>query len=86
MRLISVLIILSLLISPLGCATKKHTVQEDSTKIEQEEKKEGSIFTFIGAICLFGLFSAPKDKETEYIYDIEDSYFEPEPKFRKEKR
>ena len=56
MRFLYLLMIVLLILNPLGCATKKHTVQEDSTKIEQEEKKEGSIFTFIGAICLFGLF------------------------------
>lgn len=78
--------VLALLINPLGCATKTHTVKEDGTKIEQKEKEGFSILKFIGAICLFGLLSAPKDKEVEYIYDVEDSYYEPEPKFRKEKR
>jgi hypothetical protein len=44
------------------------------------------VFKFIGALCLFGLFTPPKDKDTEYIYDLEDSYYNPEPKAKKEKR
>ena len=78
--------VLLLLLLVSGCAHDKQTVQEEDTSIEQQEPSEGSVFKFIGALCLFGLFTPPEDKDTEYIYDLEDSYYNPEPKAKKEKQ
>jgi len=80
------MVTLLLLFTVSGCAHNKQTVQEEGTSIEQQEPSEGSVFEFIGALCLFGLYTPPKDKDTEYIYDLEDSFYNPLPRAKKEKR
>ena len=93
MRLLYILLILALVLNPAGCAllgcASRPAVQEESTNIEQQEKEVtvGTWFKFVGALCLFGLFSPSGGGETEYITEVDgkDGTFNPQRKYKKEK-
>ena len=89
MKLFYIILALALVLNPLGCASKP-AVQDESANIEQQEEEGvtvGTFFKMIGYLCLFGLFSPPMDKETEYITEVdgEDGVYNPQRKYKKEK-
>jgi hypothetical protein len=88
MKLIYLLLVVALVLNPYACTTYAHDKQ--TVQVEQQEEKKvtvGSWFKFIGYLCLFGLFSPPIDRDTEYITEIdgEDATFNPQRKYKKEK-
>ncbi len=89
MKLLYILLALAIVLNPLGCASKP-AVQDENANVEQQEEKKVTVGTYlkmVGALCLFGLFSPPMDRDTEYITEIDgkDGVFEPQRKYKKEK-
>lgn len=89
MKLLYLLLAVALILNPLGCATSNKPLDEPTVQTEQQEEgvSIGTYFKFIGALCLFGLFSPAAGGETEYIYDVEDidDYYNPKRKYKVEK-
>jgi hypothetical protein len=88
MKLIYLLLAVALVLNPYACTAFAHDKQ--SVQVEQQEEKKvtaGTWFKFIGALCLFGLFSPPMDRDTEYITEVDgkNGVFEPQRKYKKEK-
>lgn len=88
MKLIRIVLILSLLLSPMACATNQHTVKSEEYVTQIEEEKEISFWDklkFIGAVCLVGLVWAPEPTESYNMTEMKDGIPESQPRYKLEK-
>jgi hypothetical protein len=88
MKLIYLLLAVSLVLNPYACTVYAHDKQPVQIEQQEEEKVTvGTWFKFIGYLCLFGLFSPPMDRDTEYITEVDgkDGVYNPQRKYKKEK-